>query len=183
MYGAYSTACEYIVVYTVVEDREVHARIDKIENEIAKDRAQRQEYEWNMEGDTGIQDAKESEKDMEKKLEGSMRLKILSLDFGRECTDRRTLVMEAIRLIREKVTENDKEKCDRIMKGVRIDILGKSKCMKEVEKGKINTVPVLIICGCRNVKESLEVVLRKAGLVGCVISMAEGMHEICGQNL
>ncbi len=122
-------------------------------------------FEWNMEGDTGIQDAKESEKDMEKKLEGSMRQKILSLDFGRECADRRTLVMEAIRLIREKVTENDKEKCDRIMKGVRIDILGKSKCMKEVEKGKINTVPVLIICGCRNVKERLEVILRKAGLV------------------
>jgi hypothetical protein len=33
-------------VYTVVEDREVHVRIDKIENEIAKDRAERQEFEF-----------------------------------------------------------------------------------------------------------------------------------------
>jgi hypothetical protein len=62
-----------------------------------------------MEGDKGVQDAKESDKDMEKKLEGSMeQLKILNLDFGRACAERRALVMEAIRLIREKVIENDK---------------------------------------------------------------------------
>jgi DNA repair exonuclease SbcCD ATPase subunit len=148
------------------EDRETQERIDKLENEIAKERAERQEYEWNMEGDKGIQDAKESEKDMEKKLEGSMeQLKILNLDFGRECGDRKTLVTEAISKIREKVTENDKEECDRIMKGVRIDILGKSTSTKETEKGKIHTVPVLITFGCKNVKERMEAIVRKAGLI------------------
>jgi hypothetical protein len=148
------------------EDREVHERIDKLENEMAKDRAERQEYEWNVEGDKGIQDAKESEKDMEKKLEGSMeQLKILNLDFGRECADRRILVTEVTKRIRERVTEIDKEEFDRSMKGVRIDILGKCTSPKETGKGEIHTVPVLITCGCRNVKERLEAIVRKAGLI------------------
>jgi hypothetical protein len=37
--------------------------------------------------------------------------------------------------------------------------------MKEVEKGQIHTGPVLITCWCRNVKERLEVIVRKAGFV------------------
>jgi hypothetical protein len=157
---------ERIKESTGAEDRKVHERIDKIENETAKDRAERQEFEWNIEEDKGIQDAKESEKDMEKKLEASMeQLKILNLDFGRECADRRTLVTEATKLIREKVTEINKEEFDRSMKCVRIDILGKCTSMKETERGKIHTVPVLITCGCRNVKENLEAIVRKAGLI------------------
>jgi hypothetical protein len=34
-------------------------------------------------------------------------MKILNLDFGRECADRKTLVKEAISRIKEKITEND----------------------------------------------------------------------------
>jgi hypothetical protein len=37
--------------------------------------------------------------------------------------------------------------------------------MKEIGKGRIHTVPILITCGCKNVKERLEVIVRKAGLV------------------
>jgi hypothetical protein len=148
------------------KDREAHVRIDKLENDIAKDRAERQKFEWDMEGDKGIQDVKDSEKDMEKKLEGAMeQLKIVNLDFGRECVDKRTLVKEAISRIKEKVSANNKEECERIMKGIRVDILGKSTSMKETGKGMIHTVPVLISCGCKNVKERLEVIVRKAGLV------------------
>jgi beta-glucosidase-like glycosyl hydrolase len=125
------------------KDREAHVRIDKLENNIAKDRAERQKFEWDMEGDKGIQDVKDSEKDMEKKLEGAMeQLKIVNLDFGRECVDKRTLVKEAISRIKEKVSANDKEECERIMKGIRVDILGKSTSMKETGKGMIHTVPV-----------------------------------------
>jgi hypothetical protein len=70
------------------EDREAHVRIDKLEKDIAKDRADRQEFEWNVEGEKGIQDAKDSEKDMEKRLEGAMeQVKILNLDLGKECAD------------------------------------------------------------------------------------------------
>ncbi len=68
-----------------------------VENDIAKDMAERQKFEWDIEGEKGIQDVKDSEKDMEKKLEGAMeQLKIVNLDFGRECVDKRTLVKEAI---------------------------------------------------------------------------------------
>jgi hypothetical protein len=148
------------------KDREVHVRIDELEKDIAKDKAERQEFEWNIEGEKGIQDAKDSEKDMEKKLEGAMeQIKVLNLDFGKECADRRTLVKEAISRIKEKATGNDKEELDRIMKGARVDILGRSTSRKETVKGMIYTVPILITCGCKNVKERLEVIVRKAGLV------------------
>jgi hypothetical protein len=53
---------------------------------------------------------------------------------------------EAISRIKEKVKESDKEEYDRIMKGVRIDILGKCTSTKDTEKGRINTVPILITC-------------------------------------
>jgi hypothetical protein len=148
------------------KDREAHVRIDELEKDIAKDRAERQEFEWNIEEEKGIQDAKDSEKDMEKKLEGAMeQVKILNLDFGKECADRRTLVKEAISRIKEKATEKDKEEFDRIMKGARVDILGKSTSRKDTGKGMIHTVPILITCGCKNVKERLEMIVRKAGLV------------------
>jgi hypothetical protein len=102
---------------------------------------------------------------MERKLEGAMeQLNILYLDFWREWTDRKALVTEAISQIKEKVKESDKEDCDRIMTGVRIDVLGKSTCTKESGKGRIHTEPELITCGCKNMKERLEVIVRKAGL-------------------
>jgi chromosome segregation ATPase len=145
---------------------EVHVRIDELEKEIAKNKAERQEFEWNVEEEKGIQEAKDSEKDMEKKLEGAMeQVKVLNLDFGKECTDRRTMVREAIKRIKAKATGNDKEELDRIMKGVRVDIMGRSTSKKETGKGEIHTVPVLITCGCQNVKERLETIARRAGLV------------------
>ncbi len=54
-----------------------------------------------IEGDESIQDAKDSEKDMEKKFEGAMeQVKILNIDFGKECADRKTLVKEAVSRIK-----------------------------------------------------------------------------------
>jgi hypothetical protein len=50
-------------------------------------------------------------------------------------------------------------------KSVRIDILGNSTSTKEVGTGMIHTVLVLISCGCKNVKERLEGIARRAGLV------------------
>jgi hypothetical protein len=145
------------------KDSEVHVRIDKLEKEIAKNKAERQEFEWNSEEEKGIQEAKDSEMDMEKKLEGAMeQIKVLNLDFGKECVDRRTMVREAVCRIKEKVTGNDKEELERIMKGVRVDIMGRSTCKKETRKGEIHTVPVLITCGCQNMKERLEVIARRA---------------------
>jgi hypothetical protein len=149
-----------------MKDSEAHARIDEIEKDIVKDRAERKEFERNVEGEKGIQDAKDSEKDMEKKLEGAMeQVKILNLDFGKECADGKTLIKEAVSRIKEKVTGSDKEEFEKIMKGARIDILGKSTSRKEIGNGRIDTVPVLITCGCKNAKRRLEMIVRKAGLV------------------
>jgi hypothetical protein len=66
--------------------------------------------------------------------------------------------------MKEKIDGSDKEEFDRIMKGTRVGILGKGTTMKETVKGMIHTVPVLITCGCRNVKDRMEVLMRKAGI-------------------
>jgi hypothetical protein len=149
-----------------VEDRGAHVRIEELVKDMAKDRAERQEFEWSVEGDKGIQDAKDSEKDMEKKLEGAMeQVKILNVDLGKECTDRRTLVKEAVSRIKEMVTKDDKQEFDEIMRGATVEVLGRSTTMKEVGKGRIYTVPILISCRCKNVKNRLERIVRNAGLV------------------
>ncbi len=146
--------------------REAHARFDEIEKDLAMERKERKEFECDIEDEKGIQDAKESERDMERILEGAMeQVKILNLDFGKECVDRTTMVKEAASLLRKKVTDGDKEEFGKILKGARIDILGKRTSTKEVGKGRIHTVPVLIMCGCRNAKGRLEAIVRKAGLV------------------
>jgi hypothetical protein len=148
------------------KDREAHARIDEIVKDIAKERTERKKFECDIEGEKGIQEAKDSEKDMEKELEDAMeQVKILNLDFGKECSDQKALVKDAVGRIWEKVVESDREEFGKIMKGARIDILGKRTGMKEVGKRRIHTVPVLITCGCKNAKGRMEAIVRKAGLV------------------
>jgi hypothetical protein len=41
-------------------------------------------------------------------------VKILNLDFGKECEDRKTLIKEAVSPIKEKVTENNREDSKRL---------------------------------------------------------------------
>jgi hypothetical protein len=63
------------------------------------------------------------------------------------------------------VTKNDKKEFDEIMKEATVDILRRSTSMKEIGKGRVHTVPILITCGCKNVKGRLERIVRRAGLV------------------
>jgi hypothetical protein len=161
------------------EDRGAHVRIEELVKDIAKDRAERQEFEWSVEGDKGIQDAKDSERDMEKKLEGAMeQVKILNVDLGKECTDRKALVKEAVSRIKEMVTKDDRQEFDEIMRGATVEVLGRSTTMKATGKGRIFTVPVLISCGCRNVKNRLERIVRNAGLVASFQWPKEGMEFV-----
>jgi hypothetical protein len=103
---------------------------------------------------------------MERKLEGAMeQLKILNLAFGRQCMDRRTLVKEAISKMKARMVGSDRNDFDRMIKGTRVDILGRGTSVKETEKGNIHTVPVLITCGCKSVKERMEVLMRKSGTI------------------
>jgi hypothetical protein len=149
-----------------MKDREAHARIDEIEKDLAMERTERKNFERNIEEEKGIQDAKESEREMERILEDAMeQVKILNLDFGKECADRKTLVKEAASLLWKKIKDEDKEEFGKILKGARIDILGQSTNTKEIGKGRIHTVPVLITCGCKNAKGRLEAIVRKASLV------------------
>ena len=105
-------------------------------------------------------------KEMERKMEAAMeQIKILNLDFGRECSDRKTLVEEAIGMMKEKVGTQDREEFGRIMRGTSVSVLGSGTCIKEVEKGMIHTVPVLLTCRCRSVKERLENIVRKTGIL------------------
>jgi hypothetical protein len=143
----------------------VHARIDKLEQVMVRDRIERQDFEWNVKEDKKIQDTKDSEREMKEKLVGAMeQMKILNLDFGRQCSNRRTLMKEAICKMKEKIAGSDKEEFDRIMKGTGVCILGKGITTKETGKGMIHTVPVLITCGCRYLKDRMEVIMRKAGI-------------------
>jgi DNA repair exonuclease SbcCD ATPase subunit len=164
---------------TQKEDREAHARIDEMEKGIAKDRAERQEFEWSVEGDKGIQDAKDSEKDMEKKLEGAMeQVKILNVDLGKECSDRKALIKEAVSRIKETVTKNDRQEFDEILRGATVEVLGRSTTTKVVGEGRIYTVPILITCGCKNVKGRLERIVRNAGLVASFQWPKESMEFV-----
>jgi hypothetical protein len=148
------------------EDRKAQARIEELERGIAKDRAERQEFEWSVQGDKGVQDVKDSEKDMEKRLEVAMeQVKILNVDLGKECTDRKTLVKDAVDRIKEKVTKRDEQEFAEIMRGATVEVLGKSTTEKRIGDEKIHTVPILISCGCKNVKVRLERIVRNAGLV------------------
>jgi hypothetical protein len=161
------------------KDREAHARIDQIEKDIAKDRTERKEFEWNMEEEKGIQEAKDSEKDMEKKLEEAMeQVKILNLDFGKECADGKTLIKEAVSRIKEKIMTKDKEEFEKIMEGARVDILGKGTSEKDFGRGRVHTVPVLITCGCKNAKGRLEVLVRRAGMVASFQWPKESMEFV-----
>jgi hypothetical protein len=148
------------------EDRQSQVRIEELEKGIAKDRAERKEFEWSVESDRCVQDAKDSEKDMERKLEGAMeQVKILNVDLGKECTDRKTLVKEAVGRIKEMVKKSDEQEFVEIMRGATVEVLGKSTTEKRIRDEKIHTVPILISCGCKNVKGRLERIVRNAGLV------------------
>ncbi len=52
-------------------------------------------------------------------------IRILDLDFSRECNEGKELLDNAMRMIKEKFSLKDREECDRILKGTRVYILGK----------------------------------------------------------
>jgi hypothetical protein len=54
------------------------------------------------------------------------------------------------------------------MTGIQVSSLGNGTTMKALEKGKIHTVPILLVSQCRSTKERLENIVRKVGFfVSC----------------
>ena len=147
------------------EDSELHERIKGIENTLEKERKYREALEREVEAERKLKDVMESEREMERKIEEAMKqMKILDLDFGVDCKEKKKLVEEAVKIIKEKVSPKDREECDRILKGTRVYVLGKCTSQKQTEKGNVHTVPVLLACQCGSEKGRLEEILRRAGL-------------------
>ncbi len=147
------------------EDRKLLERNKGIEASLAKERKYREELEKEIEMDKKMNEVMESEKEMERKVEEAMeQIKILDLDFGDDRKERKMLVEEAVKIIKEKVDTQDREECDRIFKGTKVYILGKITSQKQTQTGEIYTVPVLLACQCRSKKERLEEILRRARL-------------------
>jgi hypothetical protein len=70
-------------------------------------------------------------------------------------------VREVICQIKKKVVGNNREEFDRIIKGIKVTILGKGTGIKDAEEGRIHTVPVLLTCGCRYTKDQSLIKLGK----------------------
>jgi hypothetical protein len=147
------------------ENSELKEKIKRIEDTLVKERKYRATLETEMKMESKVKEVMESEREMEKKVEEAMeQIKILDLEFGGECKEKKNLKEEAVKIIKEKVRMQDRKECDRILKGTRVYLLGKSLSQKQTEKGKIYTVPVLFACRCRSEKGRLEEMLRRAGL-------------------
>ncbi len=58
-------------------------------------------------------------------------IRILDLDFSRQCNEGKELLDNAMRMIKEKVSLKDREECDCILKGTRVYILGKITSKKD----------------------------------------------------
>jgi hypothetical protein len=78
--------------------------VGRIEKASRSDRQVIEELGTAIEQDKEIRHTKESEKEMERKVEAAMEeMKILNMDFGRECSDRKKLVEKAIGKLRAQV--------------------------------------------------------------------------------
>ncbi len=119
-----------------------------------KERKNREVIEKEMETENELNATRESEKEMERKDEAAMeQMKILDWVFGKDCNEMKQLVEDSIRMIKEKVRQQDSEECDRIFKGTRVYLLGESTSEKETTKGIKHTLPVLLICNCSGEKK------------------------------
>ena len=147
------------------EDSKLQERLKGIEQTLIKERKHREELEREMEMERKVKEVQESEREMERKVEEAMeQIKILDLDFGVECKEKEKLVDKAVKIIKEKISLQDRKEWDSLIKGIRVYALGKCTGQKQTEKGRIHTVPVLLVCQCRSEKGRVEKVLKRAGL-------------------
>lgn len=112
-----------------------------------------------------VEDAKESEKEMEQKVGAAMeKIKILDLDFGKVLEGREEISRAALELIRVNIKLPERQEFEWSMRRNRIFVLGKTTKEKVFEGRTIHTVPILLSCPCIGDKERLERILRNAGI-------------------
>jgi hypothetical protein len=128
------------------EDMKVLERIKGMEDSLEKERKYQQVLKREMKMDKKLKEVMESEKEMERKVEEALKqIKILDLDFGGESKERKKLVEEVVKIIKEKVSVQEREECNRMLKGTRVYILGKHTSQKQTQRGETYTVPVLLV--------------------------------------
>jgi hypothetical protein len=112
-----------------------------------------------------IVEIKESEKELEAKVEDSMRqVKVLGMDLGKQMETRTEIVGKVVEKLRKDVKQEDKRRMDYLLSRTRIVPLG-SRTELRVEKGeKKHTVPILFDCECKGDREELNRTLAKMGL-------------------
>jgi hypothetical protein len=97
---------------------------------------------------------------MERKAEAAIeQINLLNLDFGRTVV--RGKLVEVMRMIQETVGSQNREEFGRIMRGTRVLKLGNGTSIKVLEKGKIQTVAVLLACRRRRANNRWESVVRQ----------------------
>jgi hypothetical protein len=118
------------------EDRKLQERIKEMEEALQKERKNREVLEKEMETEKKVKEEIESEKEMEMKAEAAMeQIKILDLDFGSKCGERKQLVENAVRIMKEKVSLHNKKECDKILNGVRVYLyIGQVHKLKEFKE-------------------------------------------------
>jgi hypothetical protein len=155
----------------------VEDKLDKIEDKI-KDIQRKNDNVMTA----NIQDkVKASVKDMEKKVEGSMRtLKLTDIDFGEITQDRTRMVRIVTNRLRNDVHPEDKPHMDRILRRTRIQILGRGTEQRRDRSRTINTVPVLLECQDRTDAWDLDSILRQAGYFSAFHWPKEAMGFVTG---
>ena len=140
-------------------------QVEGIEERNRNERKERDRIEEEMQREIDVRTAKDSEKDMERKVGAAMEeIKIINLDFGRKCENRKELANDAVMIIQENVKLKDRKEWEWIMKRLRVFILGKGTTGRKEGEEWIHTVPILICCRGLGDKERLEGILRKAGI-------------------
>jgi hypothetical protein len=131
-----------------------------------KERKDREVIEKEMETENELNAKRESEKEMERKEEAAMeQMKILDLVFGKDCNEMKQLVEDSIRMIKEKVRQQDSEECDRIFKGTRVYTYWGKVLVKRKQQKELNTLCLSFSFATVAVKKMLEEIVKRSGII------------------
>jgi hypothetical protein len=138
------------------ESRRIKDRMRSLKIASCLEKEERRVEERKREHDKLMKEIKESEKEMERRIDGAMeQLKLLNLDFGRECESKRELAKDAMMIVKDSIALKDRKEWDWIMKRTRVYILGNGSKPIKKEGRCIFTVPVLLKCSGVGDKERL----------------------------
>jgi len=106
---------------------------------------------------------KESAAEMEKKVGAAMNtVKILDMDLGIATSNKKEIVRDVIRIVRECSYTDDQRWLNSVLQRTRIVVLGRETQQRQVQGKSIHTVPILFCCQNRLDAVDLDTLLRRA---------------------